>query len=369
MKGTFTALACLVVAVSLALPRPALATSDAEIGYVIMQDYLGAMGERVGGENERLTYKRDVYSDQIVRTEGQSMTALRFLDDTTLQVGQSGQVVIEFTKGVFRFVTGEMTNLEGFELRTPTALIGIRGTDFKVGVDDTGATTVAVMAGEVEVSSRSGEASASAAAGQSVGVSAAGDVSGVSSGDAVGSSMGLGDTAGGDGAGFGGGSGGGGDSGGGGGSGGCFAADTAVWMADGSYRRIADVRVGDAVMSFDFVTGTRVASVVEKVHVLEADGYLRLNGIEVTATHPFAVGADAWREAGELEPGDRLVGLGEAAVESLERVPGGLTVFNMTVDGTHNFYVAESGAAGLLTEASVGGESDVEVYLVHNKGQ
>ena len=228
MKGTFTALACLAVAFSLAFPRPLLAATDIEIGQVVMQGYLGAMEERVGGETERLTYKREVYSDETVRTEGQGMTALRFLDDTSLQISQhsevvldrfiydpderTGQMVIEFTKGTFRFITGEMTNLKGFDLRTPTALIGIRGTDFKVGIDATGATTVSVLAGEVEVSSRAGEGSATAATGQSVGVSAAGDVSGVSAGDAVGGSLGLGDTAGG---GFGGG--GGGDGGGGGG--------------------------------------------------------------------------------------------------------------------------------------------------------
>lgn len=235
MKGTFTRFACLALAISLALPRPVLAadliqSQDSEIGYVLMQEYLGAMGERVGGESEELTYKRDVYSGQIVRTKGQSMTALRFLDDSVLQVGQlsevvldefiydpdkrTGQVMIEFTEGIFRFGTGEMTNLRGYDLRTPTAVMDIRGADFKVGIDDTGATTVAVMAGEVEVFSReacyqrllkdcessslmcgvcAGEGGVTATAGQGVSVSATGEVSGMSSGDEMGFSNGSDD--------------------------------------------------------------------------------------------------------------------------------------------------------------------------------
>jgi len=175
-----------------------------------MKAYFGAMGERTNGSKERLTYKRDLYSDEIVRTGGQSMTTLRFLDRTKLQIGQLsevvldsfiydpdagiGELVIGFGSGAFRFITGEMTNLDGFKLRTPTLAIGIRGTDLRLVVAGDGATTVAVLEGEVEIEPLRGEAAGvSAAAGQSVSVSATGEISGVVAGDLVGAQLGIGD--------------------------------------------------------------------------------------------------------------------------------------------------------------------------------
>lgn len=191
-------------------PLAAHAAEEVEIGHVSMKAYFGAMGERTTGSTEKLTYKRDLYSDETVRTGGQSMTTLRFLDRTKLQVGQlsevvldsfvydpdagTGELAIAFGRGVFRFITGEMTNLDGFKLRTPSVAIGIRGTDFKLMVTGDGATTVTVLEGEVEIEPLRGEAGGvTAAAGQSVSVSATGETAGVVAGDAVGSQLGLGD--------------------------------------------------------------------------------------------------------------------------------------------------------------------------------
>lgn len=50
----------------------------------------------------------------------------------------------------FRFITGKLGG-PGFKVRTPTAVIGVRGTDFVVLVAEDGATQVAVLDGEVEI--------------------------------------------------------------------------------------------------------------------------------------------------------------------------------------------------------------------------
>ncbi|MCH7889651.1 MAG: hypothetical protein IIA00_10310 [Proteobacteria bacterium] len=124
-------------------------------------------------------------------------------------------------------------------------------------------------------------------------------------------------------------------------------------MADGSLKRIADVALGEKVMSFDFAGNRRVASDVTRLFKLRSEGYLVLNGIEVTATHPFAVGADDWLEAGRLKIGDRVVGNGATVIERIARVDEAVEVFNMTVGGAHNFYVCDAGGGA---------------YLAHNKG-
>ena len=59
----------------------------------------------------------------------------------------------------------------------------------------------------------------------------------------------------------------------------------------------------------------------------------------MTSTHPFAVGQDEWKVTGELEVGDIVLGLGFVGITSIEEVMEPIEVYNMTVDGTHNFYV------------------------------
>ena len=124
-------------------------------------------------------------------TGNTASTALTFLDDTRIQVGenskvildkfiydpnsQTGDVAINFSKGVFRFVTGNMQNKDGFQLKTPSATLVIRGTVFLVNVAGDGTTDVSVLEGQVEVKPCGG-APQTANPGESVTVS--GDCSG-----------------------------------------------------------------------------------------------------------------------------------------------------------------------------------------------
>ena len=197
---------CLIVLFALTMTATPAAAQGAEdeIGYVSQQTYYGAKGQRVSGTVENLRHRTDVWSNEIVRTGGQAITTLLFLDSTTLFVSnnsevvldrfvyddetETGQVAIEFAKGTFRFVTGKMTNKDGFDLRTPTAAIGIRGTDFKVSVAPNGTTTVSVLAGEVTLSSLAGSGETNLSAGQSASANALG-VTGAEAGDAIGSGM------------------------------------------------------------------------------------------------------------------------------------------------------------------------------------
>ena len=134
----------------------------------------------------------DVVSNELVETVEGGALHIRFLDDTRLRLGSSsrvtldsfvydpstnaGEMVADLGEGVFRFITGKL-NKEGFQVRTPVAVIGVRGTDFIVSVAASGLTIVAVLAGSVTVTARgAGGASAAASAGQSVTVNVAGQV-------------------------------------------------------------------------------------------------------------------------------------------------------------------------------------------------
>ena len=127
-------------------------------------------------------------------------------------------------------------------------------------------------------------------------------------------------------------------------------------MADGSLKRIADVALGDKVMSFDFAVNGRSASEVTRLFKLRAESYLLLNGIEVTATPPFAVGADEWLEAGRLKIGDRVVGNSATVIERIARVEeAAQTVYletaakNFLVTGTRGRYVVHGKYRSQLT--------------------
>ncbi|MCF8088561.1 MAG: cadherin-like domain-containing protein [Desulfotignum sp.] len=98
-----------------------------------------------------------LFQGEKVVTHDDGQIEIKFIDDTTLSLGKNSQVTIdayvydpdngansnlllEMGKGVFRTVTGEIAkqNPENFNLKSPLALIGIRGTTV-VGEVDPGA--------------------------------------------------------------------------------------------------------------------------------------------------------------------------------------------------------------------------------------
>ena len=149
----------------LALALPALA-AESEIGSVFEREFYGAQGTR-GSEVKDLYFKDEVYSQEKVTTGPTGRTALLFLDDTRIQVGPNstvvldkyifdpdkkvGEVGVNFTKGVFRFVTGGMKNKEGYDLKTPTATMVVRGTKVIVAVGADGRSEFTFLEGTGEI--------------------------------------------------------------------------------------------------------------------------------------------------------------------------------------------------------------------------
>ena len=85
----------------------------------------------------------------------------------------AGKVTASISKGVARFITGKIKG-EGFQVRTPTALIGVRGTDFIVSVLSSGATAVRVISGIVQMVALRSRVARVMSPGQTLGVNAEG---------------------------------------------------------------------------------------------------------------------------------------------------------------------------------------------------
>lgn len=67
--------------------------------------------------------------------------------------GGGGQQAMRYTKGFFRFVSGQIPR-DRVRQETPSVTIGIRGTVLRVAVKDDGSTTVGVDNGEIDVTSK-----------------------------------------------------------------------------------------------------------------------------------------------------------------------------------------------------------------------
>ena len=112
-----------------------------------------------------------LFHNEAIETEVESSTQLLFLDETTMSIGPESRLVLDTfvfdpdpnvskvvmsaTVGVFRFVSGSLASAS-YEIRTPVAVIGVRGTIFDLLVAPDGATTVILRAGAFAISNLEG---------------------------------------------------------------------------------------------------------------------------------------------------------------------------------------------------------------------
>lgn len=151
-------------------------------------DDVGSVNKAVGWRqivreqnNIEPTMGEDVISKDDLRT-GQGRMEVKFVDDSKLRMTEHTRIVIDnvvfdedpskselamtFAQGTARFVSGQLGTIdkENIRLKTPSASIGIRGTDFTVTVDEFGSTLVVLLpdvdgvsSGEIIVSTMTGE--------------------------------------------------------------------------------------------------------------------------------------------------------------------------------------------------------------------
>jgi len=130
-------------------PASQLAAVDlVEVGItdVVERTAVGTVAE----QSRNLQITDTIFFNEVVATGPDSATRVSFLDDSSLSLGPSSQVVIDrfiynpeqgtgelalsLTAGVFRFASGTLES-SSYSIDTPVGTIGVRGTVIEVAVE------------------------------------------------------------------------------------------------------------------------------------------------------------------------------------------------------------------------------------------
>ena len=149
------------------------------------------------GQRRAIDTDDNIRQYDTIETVKDGAVSIQFIDETSLQVGGNsrllidemvfdpatgdGSSVINLIEGTYFFVSGVLPK-QNVEIRTPTATIGIRGTEFSVNVEANGATSVSVVEGLVLMESLTTGQVATLPAGTNSRVSETGQVAEVTTG-------------------------------------------------------------------------------------------------------------------------------------------------------------------------------------------
>lgn len=128
---------------------------------------------KYGADLRKIQIEDDIFFDEDILTQADSASKVQFVDGTQLTVGpnsrvtidafvydpdadQNSKMVVNATLGVARFVTGRMGK-QAYQIKTPTATIGVRGTVLTLTVEEDGTTSAIVEEGAISVQGQSGE--------------------------------------------------------------------------------------------------------------------------------------------------------------------------------------------------------------------
>ncbi|MFG2296289.1 polymorphic toxin-type HINT domain-containing protein [Streptomyces sp. NPDC048603] len=152
-----------------------------------------------------------------------------------------------------------------------------------------------------------------------------------------------------------------------------FPTGTRVLMADGTTKKIEDVKAGDTVAATDPQTGqTRLRKVTATITTpddkeftdlaLTDDANPRGPPTQLTSTrhHPhWNETRKQWVDAGDFSPGDQLVQPDgrTLTVQSVRNYPYAVTTHNLTVDDFHTYYVLAGATPVLVHNCPAGGKS------------
>lgn len=141
---------CTVWALVAVAPAGAQTTDQAGVTGAVNP---AAQGEPPGLDARDLSLGLDVFRDERIQTDDGGLAQLLFLDQSTLTVApnseividefvydpdtDTGQITMSATRGVFRFIGGQLSKQGAVTVNTPTATIGIRGSNTDITVTAT----------------------------------------------------------------------------------------------------------------------------------------------------------------------------------------------------------------------------------------
>ena len=180
MRLTNFIIGCIVLTLTI-LP---LKSSLASIGEVTQSEGSGVIDRKDGDKGIVVEKELDVFSYDTVKT-GNGKVGIEFIDATRVDVTQHSKLIIdEFvydpnsktgklslkaSLGTVRYASGQIAknSATNVKITTPTATIGVRGTDFTMTIDETGSSTIILLpscdtngscfVGEISVESDAGQ--------------------------------------------------------------------------------------------------------------------------------------------------------------------------------------------------------------------
>ena len=180
MRLTNFIIGCILLTLTI-LP---LKSSLASIGEVTQSEGSGVIDRKDGDKGIVVERELDVFSYDTVKT-GNGKVGIEFIDATRVDVTQHSKLIIdEFvydpnTKtgklslkaklGTVRYASGQIAknSATNVKITTPTATIGVRGTDFTMTIDEVGSSTIILLpscdtngscfVGEISVESDAGQ--------------------------------------------------------------------------------------------------------------------------------------------------------------------------------------------------------------------
>ena len=160
-----------------------ITNSFASIGEVTIHNGSAVIDRQDGDKSIEVEKQLDVFSYDTVKT-GQGQVGIKFIDDTRVDVTahskliidefvydpntNTGKLSLKATLGTVRYASGQIAknSAQNVEIKTPTATIAVRGTDFAMTVNEIGGSTIVLLpscngngqcyVGEIEVQTDAG---------------------------------------------------------------------------------------------------------------------------------------------------------------------------------------------------------------------
>ena len=157
--------------------------SFASIGEVTIHNGSAVIDRQDGDKDIEVEKQLDVFSYDTIKT-GQGQVGIKFIDDTRVDVTahskliidefvydpntNTGKLSLKATLGTVRYASGQIAknSAQNVEIKTPTATIAVRGTDFAMTVNEIGGSTIVLLpscdgngncyVGEIEVQTDAG---------------------------------------------------------------------------------------------------------------------------------------------------------------------------------------------------------------------
>lgn len=137
---------------------------------------------------------------------------------------------------------------------------------------------------------------------------------------------------------------------------GCFPADAMVLMEDGTARKLADIRPGDMVMTYDIGYDTVDSRPVLEIYTFDSDHLYTINNHLMTTGGERLLTKNGWKEVNRLKVGEFvLMDQDMVEITSINYQALNLKVYNLHVADTHNFYASTKDSGNYLVHNSCGG--------------